>query len=184
MSQEFFATRLDVKAFVRASGVLAGQEALAQYPRLLEETGRDGADRPVQWQARGELREDGHGHGHGQIWLHLHATASLPLVCQRCLGAADVDLLVDRSFRFVATEAEALAQDELAEEDVLVLSRDFNLHELIEDELLMEMPAVPRHEVCPAPVKMAVQDPDFDAQTAEKARPFAVLAGLRGGGGN
>ena len=90
MSQDFVATRLDVKAFVRASGMLAGQEALSQYPRLLEETGRDGADRPVQWQARGELRDD--GHGHSQIWLHLNAATTLPLVCQRCLGAADVGL--------------------------------------------------------------------------------------------
>ncbi len=86
-----------------------------------------------------------------EIWLHLRADAVLPLTCQRCLGPVEVALAVDRSFRFVADEELAAAEDELAEEDVLALSRSFDLVELVEDELLMEMPLAPRHEVCPDP---------------------------------
>jgi uncharacterized protein len=52
---------------------------------------------------------------------------------------------------------------------------------LIEDELLMALPLVPRHEACPAGLKMAVADPNFDAQEPEKAHPFAALAKLRRG---
>ena len=60
-------------------------------------------------------------------------------------------------------------------------SRQFNLAGLIEDELLMALPLVPRHEVCPPGLKMAVADPNFDAQEPEKAHPFAALAKLRRG---
>jgi uncharacterized protein len=179
MSHEFVAHRLDVKALAKAGAVLSGQDSLTRFERLLAETGSAGASRLVHWEARGEARTD--ASGHAQIWLHLQAEVSLPLTCQRCLMPVDVALAVDRSFRFVATEAQAEAEDEEAEEDVLALSRDFNLHELIEDELLMELPLVPRHEVCPAPVKLAVQDADFEAAEAEKPNPFAALASLKHG---
>ena len=36
-----------------------------------------------------------------------------------------------------------------SEEDLLALSREFDLHELIEDELLMALPVVPKHDECP-----------------------------------
>lgn len=182
MSHEFVATRLDVKAFAKAGAVLSGQDSLSTYPRLLEEAGGQGANRPVRWDVRGGMQVD--ASGFAQVWLHLNAQVTLPLTCQRCLGPADIALTVDRSFRFVSTEEQAEIEDEAAEEDVLALSRDFNLYELIEDELLMELPVVPRHEVCPTEVKLAAQDADFEAASAEKANPFAALAGLKGGKSN
>ncbi len=179
MSSEFHAPRLDIQAFAQAAATLSGLDALSDYERLLAETGGQGPGRTVRWEARGEQHTD--ASGHAQIWLHLQAEVSLPLLCQRCLGPADIPVRVDRSFRFVASEEQAQAEDEEAEEDVLVLSRDFSLQGLIEDELLMEMPVVPRHEVCPTPVKLAAQDADFEAAQAEKPHPFAALAGLKGG---
>jgi uncharacterized protein len=87
---------------------------------------------------------------------------------------------VERAFRFVASEEQAELEDEESEEDVLVLSRDFNLLELIEDELLMALPVVPKHEVCPAPVKLQAQDADFDeAAPEQKPNPFAILQQLK-----
>lgn len=178
MTSEFHARRLDIKALAQAAAVLSGADPLSKYERLLEETGRQGAERPVRWEARGAQRID--ASGHAQVWLHLSADVSLPLTCQRCLGPADITVAVDRSFRFVANEDQAAAEDEEAEEDVLVLSRDFNLLELIEDELLMALPVVPRHETCPTVVQLVSQDADFEAAQAEKPKPFAALAGLKG----
>lgn len=179
MSQEFHASRLDIQAFAQAGASLSGQDLLSKYERLLAETGGQGDTRLVRWEARGERHAD--ASGHGQIWLRLNAQASLPLTCQRCLGPADITVTVDRSFRFVTSEAQAAMEDEDAEEDVLVLSRDFNLFELIEDELLMELPVVPRHEICPTEVKLAAQDADFEAAGTGRPNPFAALAGLKGG---
>lgn len=180
MSYDFHARRLDTKAFAQAGANLSGSDALSKYERLTEEMGGAGAERPVRWEARGELHTD--ASGSAQVWLHLKAEVSLPLTCQRCLGPADITVAVDRSFRFVASEEQAEAEDEEAEEDVLVLSRDFNLLELVEDELLMALPVVPRHATCPTEVRLAAQDADFEAAQAEKPNPFAALAGLKGGG--
>jgi uncharacterized protein len=139
MSKEFVASRLDVAAFAREGASLAGREPLRQRSRLLDETRGEGADLPVQWTAQGQaVAVTG---GDPQVWLHLKASAVLPLTCQRCLAPVDVTLTVDRAFRFVADEATALAQDDESEEDLLVLSREFDLVELVEDELLMDQGA-------------------------------------------
>ncbi len=178
MHKDFVARRLDVKRFAEEGGTLSGCEPVDKHERLMAETqGRGGAS-VVDWSAHGEIREP--GQVRPAIWLHLRAKTLLPLTCQRCLGAVDVQVLVDRSFRFVADEETAAAQDDEAEEDVLVLSRSFDLVELVEDEVLMEMPLSPRHDVCPAPVQLSAADPDFE-QAGPGEHPFALLGKLKSG---
>ncbi len=178
MKKEFVADRLDLRAFAQAGDEWVGQDVLQKYERLMQETQGQGGDLAVHWSAQGELRPV--LGGPDQVWLHLQAQATLPLTCQRCLGRVDWPISVERSFRFVADEDTAAAQDDESQEDVLVLSRDFNLGELIEDELLMELPLVPRHEQCPAEVKLAAGDEEFEAASAAKPHPFAALARLQG----
>jgi uncharacterized protein len=179
MKQESPPTHLDVKAFAHAASTLAGHDLLSKYERLMQEVQGLGADHVLNWSAQGELRAD--EAGAEQIWLHLTADVSLPLMCQRCLGPVDIAVSVKQSFRFVGSEEAAEAQDEESEEDVLALSQEFNLADLIEDEVLMAMPVVPRHEECPVEVKLEVVDAGFEAASAEKRNPFAVLAKLQGG---
>ncbi|MDO8249724.1 MAG: YceD family protein [Rhodoferax sp.] len=179
MKQESPPTHLDVKAFAHSASKIAGHDLLPKYERLMEETQGLGADRMLNWSAQGEVRID--EAGAEQVWLHVTVDVSLPLTCQRCLGPVDIAVTVNQSFRFVGSEEAAEAQDEEAEEDVLALSQDFKLADLIEDEVLMALPVVPRHEECPVEVKLAAVDPGFDAASAEKRNPFAVLAKLQGG---
>ena len=181
MKKEFAARRLDIRAFAEEGASLSGAEAVDQHPRLLAETAGRGRSRSPAPRPRGELRNP--GHVHPEVWLHLKADATLPLTCQRCLHPVEVPVGVDRAFRFVADEATAAAEDDQSEEDLLVLSRAFDLLGLIEDELLMEMPVAPRHEVCPEPVKLAVADEDFEAAETQRPNPFAQLEKLKGGGG-
>lgn len=184
MAKDFDPHRLDVRRFAEDGVELEASAGLQAFPRLAAEAqaaaapGAAGAA-PVHWHARGELHNP--RHVQPQIWMHLQADAALPLVCQRCLNPVAVALKVDRSFRFVADEAAAAAEDDEAEEDLLALSRSFDLLELVEDELLMELPVAPRHEVCPEPVRMSAVDPDFDAAAPEKENPFAVLSRLKTG---
>ena len=169
MSKEFAAHRLDVKAFAEDGAHLHGEEPLRKFERLMAETGGRGAGSAVHWSARGELRNP--RHVHPEIWLHLQSNAILPLTCQRCLLPVDVPIAVDRSFRFAPDEGAAAAQDEQSEEDVLALSRHLDLVELVEDELLMELPLVPRHEACPEPLRLAVADADFEEAPAQPREP-------------
>jgi uncharacterized protein len=178
MERVFTARRLDVKSFAEDSAKLSGNEPVGTHPRLMAETEGRGADTPVAWSATGELRN--RGHVHPEVWLHLSAGTTLSLVCQRCLMPVEVPVETERSFRFVPDEEMAAAQDEQSEEDVLALSRSFDLVELIEDELLMEMPLAPRHETCP-PVRVAVSDDDFTAAAPERENPFAALGKLKTG---
>lgn len=180
MTKEFAARRLDVKSFVEEAGSLSGQQCAGKHERLMAETQGRGPEAPVSWSAIGELRNP--SHAQPEIWLHLRASAVLPLTCQRCLAPVDVPLAVQRSFRFVSDENTAAAQDDESEEDVLALSRSFDLVELVEDELLMEVPLSPRHETCPVPVAMSVADPQFQAASGgQRENPFALLGKLRTG---
>lgn len=177
MSKDFDPHRLDVRRFAEEGAELAAADRLAQYRRLAAETEGAGAEREVHWSAHGEIINP--GHVHPEVWLHLEAHADLPLVCQRCLLPVDVPVSVNRSFRFVADEATAAAEDDASEEDLLAMSRSFDLRELVEDEMLMEMPVAPRHESCPEAVKMSATDDAFEAASAARENPFAVLGAIK-----
>jgi uncharacterized protein len=172
--------RLDVEAFAKDAAELEGDWPLATFHRLSDAAHAD--DKPTEsdlahWRARGEsrpVRGDA-----PQTWLHLQATARLALVCQRCLGPVDTPIEAERSFRFVPGEEAAAQLDADQEEDVLALTRSLDLRELVEDELLLALPLVPRHDICPEPLPQERADDDADA---ERPNPFAALAALKRGG--
>jgi uncharacterized protein len=110
--------------------------------------------------------------------MHLQAKTEVPLTCQRCLKTVEEALVVDRSFRFVKDEATAEAEDDESEEDLLVISKDFDLLALVEDELLMALPLVPMHTSCQSEHVPTSKD-DSDADADAKPNPFAVLATMR-----
>ena len=173
--------RLDVEAFAKEGAQLEGDWPLASLERLADVAHPDAkpaeSDR-VHWHAQGEQR--GMKGGAPQTWLHLGASARLALVCQRCLAPVDMPLQAERSFLFVADEDTAARLDaDAEEEDVLAMTRALDLRALVEDELLLALPLVPRHEVCPEPLPVADED-----ETPEEApaHPFAALAALKRSG--
>ncbi|MBL0423117.1 DUF177 domain-containing protein [Ramlibacter sp. AW1] len=178
MPKEFNPQRLDLEAFAEEGAELTGSLMVGQRERLAAETEGRGLDRPVSWRARGELRNS--QHVNPQVWLHLEASTPLSLTCQRCLSPVDTPVAVDRWFRFVADESTAQAEDDQSEEDVLVLSPAFDLLALIEDELLMASPLVPRHEVCPVPLPFGAATEE--AGVPARSNPFAILGKLKGPG--
>jgi uncharacterized protein len=175
MTSAFDPTSLRVKAFAQANASLEGSVPVKHFERLYADcVGEVGA--PVQWAAQGDTQKK--AGASDEIWLHLQAQAQAPLICQRCLKPVLVELLVDRDFRFVPDEATAMAEDDEAEEDLLVLSSEFDLLALVEDELLMDLPLVPMHEACESEYVPTSGDLDTSG-VAEKPNPFAVLAALK-----
>jgi uncharacterized protein len=172
--RDFDPVRLDVEAFAKAEGFLQGQWPVAELGRLAGSAFPGTADGEVSWQARGESRPK--RGGGPDIWLHVEAHASLRLECQRCLGPVDTPIEAQRSFLFVQGEDAAAELDADHEEDVLALTRSLDLRELVEDELLLALPLVPRHEACPEPLVAPV---DTLPEGEEKPNPFAVLAALK-----
>lgn len=177
--------RLDVAAFAADAAELAGQWSLADLARLAasQTSPQDALPTAVAWQVRGERRPV--AGGEAELWLHLGARCRIWLACQRCLQPFEEGLAVDTAVRFVRDEAEAEALDAELEEDVLALPRWLDCRALIEDELLLALPLVPRHERCPSPLPMAADaglDVAEDAEAAaQRPNPFAVLQALKTG---
>lgn len=178
-ARDFQPGHLDVAAFAQDGAELTGRWPLAALPRLaasLHPEAAPVAQDEVRWTARGERRQ---GPGlEKQVWLHLGAQARLALECQRCLRPLDTPIEVERSFRFVAGEDQAAALDAESDDDVLALTRSLDLQTLLEDELLLALPLVPRHGTCPQPLPMSAGQVDADAAD-EPASPFDALRALK-----
>jgi uncharacterized protein len=171
---------LDVRAFAQNEAQLSGELLLSTLDRLAQDLYRlhaDFAAKTLHWQAHG--RSVPVSGGVAQSWLNLEIHGHVPLQCQRCLQGMEEAVRLERSFRFVRDEAEANAQDDDADEDLLVASKQFNLLELIEDELIMALPFAPAHEVCPVPVKLQASSEEYEAALAEKPKAFAALGALK-----
>ena len=180
--RQFDPLKLDVEAFARDAGALAGEWSMTDLPRLAESASEESpaaAWPPLRWSVRGERLSP--RAAEPQTWLHLEAAATVSLVCQRCLQPYAQPLSVQRSLRFVRDEDLAAQLDADSDEDVLAMSRSLDLRELIEDELLLELPLVPRHEECPEPLVHADEELPEEAQE-DKPNPFAALAALKGKG--
>lgn len=178
----FLPSRLDVAVFAKAQAALDGTLPWAEMPRLSEATiaPADGGS-AVSWQAQGLWRQP--LGGSAEIRLRLLARATVWLTCQRCLEPVSETLEIDRTLRFVTGEDEAARLDEDSEEDVLALTRALDLPSLVEDELILALPLVPRHAVCPQRLPWPAAG-DADAAPDRKepegaAHPFAVLKALK-----
>ena len=190
-AREFDPFRLDVEVFAKEGASLEGRWPLALLDRLAESsfadpdsTGGGGppADCEVTWRIRGEWRAVRGGmDSDRQIWLHLNAQTELPLECQRCLRPVTARVDADRSFLFVRGEDAAAQLDADSDEDVLALTRALDLRELIEDELLLALPLVPRHEVCETPPMPVADGQSEPADGDAPPHPFAGLAALKRG---
>jgi uncharacterized protein len=191
----------DLFEFARSGRQAAGVVRVSQLTRMLNEVPAQAPERDTAftWQAEGstqpELQGDGTEGPQPYLRLAIHGVAWLE--CQRCLAPYEQAFNVDAVYRIVNTEAEAeefpLDDDEF---EVIVGSRQFDLVELIEEELLLSLPVVPTHDVCPEvheSLVSGVSGPDGLSDEAapddveegpepERPNPFAALEALKRGG--
>jgi uncharacterized protein len=97
----------------------------------------------------------------------------LQFVCQRCLGALEYPLHIDVSLQLAATQAEVEAGPlEPEGPDRILAGKEMPVRDLVEDEMLLAIPIVLRHERCKGGEPRAVK---------EGQSPFAGLRGRFGG---
>jgi uncharacterized protein len=171
--------KLDLRRFARDGALLEGAWPQDRFTRLatsLMPPLADAPPQPVTWRAQGQQRlVPG---GEPQIWLHIQGHAVVRLECQRCLQPLNEALQVDRHLRFVAGEDEAARLDEESEDDVLAMVARLDVFELLEDELILALPLVPRHDACPQPLD-ATATLAMPVAGEAPPHPFAALAALR-----
>jgi uncharacterized protein len=154
---------IDTARFCKDGASISGVYTEVDLPRLADEVLPD-TGFGVAWTADGESPD----------LLDLTLKGVVQMKCQRCLGAMAESIDASYRFQFVKDEETAQAQDEAQDEvDTLVHSRQFDLHELIEDEMLMALPFVSLHEICPEAGAAAFLPTDA------KSNPFAVLKNLK-----
>ncbi|MBC7647534.1 MAG: DUF177 domain-containing protein [Vitreoscilla sp.] len=168
---------LNLQALAASGEPLVDVMPLQKLERLAQESIGLQPDLMVNWQAAAELRVG--STGQPDTWLHLEANTTVPMTCQRCMGAVQTPLQIDQWYRFVASEEIAMAEDDASEEDLLVMAPQFDLLALLEDELLMALPLVPMHEVCPVAPLLSAGDLGGDVDEEARPHPFAALAQLK-----
>ena len=156
---------IDGIEFARDGLRLAASVDVSTMPRLAEVV----AD-PAGQLACGVV---GHRDGEGKCWLAVSVAGRLMLRCQRCLEAMSHPLDVTARLLLVSP-GQPWPEDEMAEDgfDAIVAEKDMALLPLIEEEVLLALPLVPRHEACEPPA------PTHDER---EPSPFAVLAEFKKG---
>jgi uncharacterized protein len=175
---------LDVEHLATEAAIVQGSWDLSSLPRLQELQAAaaprgDDDDAAITFSAQGELLAN--AGGAPGIALRLQAQATVTLVCQRCLQALALKVGIDQRYRFVDDEETAAGLDaDSDDDDFLALTPALDLCVLVEDELLMALPIVPRHDDCEIPAGADTGTGDGPGVIDDDApNPFAVLAGLK-----
>ena len=181
---------VDAFEFARRGQVVAGAFAVQRLGRLLDglpeqpvsdlpkAPGMPGHPGVVVYRVQGEVRQD------GRSYLSLLVQARIVLECQRCLGP--LVFLVDHAAEFelvrresdLETDATELDEEDLDQPEKVVGSRRFDVAGLIEDELILEVPFVPRHAQCPGE-DGEPSGPRDEEPATERESPFAALGSLK-----
>lgn len=147
----------------------SGPLSLAQMPRLQAELANDKGEFFVEL----EFGMEGNG-----AYVKGRVQGEFGVVCQRCLNPMQVP--VDHRFRLSIVTSEVESDHLLdAEEPLLATGEDMSLAEIIEDELILQLPMVNMHENESCRAVVAEPVAATAEVTQERKNPFAVLAKLK-----
>lgn len=161
-----------VNPFRAAEGghTIAGRVAFARMKRLaaVVENGDGGADVTLSFAV------DEQGIPHVRGWVR----GEVALICQRCLAPLTLPVSAEMDLGIVASDEEAKRLPAYYD-PLLAGGQPLSVAELVEDELLLALPAIARHAdgVCAAAKPASETVPAEEDEAA--ANPFAVLARLK-----
>ena len=87
--------------------------------------------------------------GNGKPCLRISVRGLVELPCQRCLAPFPVPIAIDAELQLSESLREISEADD--EVDRVLASRHMNVGQLVEDEIILALPMVPRHETCVHP---------------------------------
>ncbi len=167
---------VDTFELTRLGLIVSGQTPIAQFERL-------GWDLPEQDDSLVEWSVQGEQDAFGQFFVRVHVKAAPTLECQRCL--LPFKWSVDTRNRLQVVNSEAALESDAAEDDEsddalerIVGARRFDVLALVEDEIILSLPYVPKHEVCSSASEHLVHQDEPEAEESRPS-PFAVLGQLK-----
>jgi uncharacterized protein len=109
-------------------------------------------------------------------YLNGHLETSLSLQCQRCMEPLVYEIMSDFSLGVVSTLDEANSLPEQYE-PAMAVEGNLALRDLIEDEIILNLPIIPKHEPEQCKVKLPLVDSGWEQGKGEN--PFQVLESLK-----
>jgi len=151
---------------------ITGQLAFSRMKRLLEVVSNP------EGIAELELNFSVDGQRIANVRGRVHADVTL--TCQRCLEAMTVPIDVNVHLGIVASEDAAKRLPEYYD-PLVVHGEQLLIAEVVEDEIILALPAVPRHEPGECPAKEYIEKLQSGAGQSDEVStsPFAVLAQIK-----
>ncbi len=158
----------------------AGFLEISVLPRVAEEASSIEPGDGFHWQVKTHF-----AHSPGsepQQILELAIKGRIHLVCQSCLADCGLDLAQESRFVLVTTEEEADAfpmEDD--QQEPLVASQQFDLLGLIEDEILLSLPLIPKHPAgaCQPHASSFGVGAEVDDASEKPQNPFNILKNMK-----
>lgn len=164
---------IDVLKLVDRGQELVGSLSLRQMPRLCESLVESEGDVAVEL---GFGRDEGR-----RAVITGRLRADVHLICQRCLQPMSLMLDATVALGVCSTEEEISTLPE-AYDPLLLGDSPQRLAELVEDELILALPTLARHQNAPgcAPVSVSVGVSAVEqVEESRQPNPFAVLGVLK-----
>lgn len=117
----------------------------------------------------------------GTPYMSGEFAAALTLKCERCGKNMTYDVDINCSLGMINSEQKIEGLAEQYEPWVLDYDNDnlIILSSIVEDELILAIPLVPKHEHACLPKEAWVSGDEIEEEVEEKVSPFAVLSALK-----
>jgi len=166
--QDQLPVRVDPYRLAEKGLTLSGKLEISKLPRLKALTAGSSGDMECQLTFSKKAR---------QYFLTGHLKGCLKLTCQRCLEPYDQEIDSHFSVRLVADDQEAGRALEYTE-PLTVVDDELDISVVVEDEVLLSMPAIPRH-ASQRDCKPPAVTKNREDVSEQLVNPFAVLEQLK-----
>jgi uncharacterized protein len=165
-------TFVDAARFAEKGANLHGTLAIKDMPRLLSSLASQ--DGEVVVDANFGIDKQGIKFIKGSV------KALVYVLCARCLEVFVQEIISDFSYGVVDTDAKAKKLP-AHYEPVLMTTENLNVLEMVEDELIINLPIVPKHDpkFCKIQMPVVVLEDPKAAQETKKTNPFSVIESLK-----
>jgi len=166
---------IDTYVFTRQAHEVSGETPLGQFSRFVSDLPAQDSAATAKWTVAG------YQDARNQAFLYVVVEATVTALCQRCFQEMALPIHSESQLAVVQTEQELeqevdinLSPDEWQEP--VLASQHFDVLDIVEDELILGFPYVPKHEHCRNPFE---DNNDLEIGEQDDESPFDALRHLR-----
>lgn len=162
---------IDVLRLAKANQSLSGKLDLAKMHRLSESL--------LKAEGRVNVKLNFSQGANGACYIQGEVRTDLPLICQRC--TKPMQLNVNHQFTLAPVRSEAMAEKLPDDVEPVLIPDDEKLclSDMIEDELILQLPIIPKHTEVECSVKIEPDEPLGSEAKVDKQKPFANIIALK-----